>query len=168
MATEPLLGHRGHLPPLTSGPSEKLLLSAPPLLLPVLGLMPLIYSVLACSHPADGNDFQMKQGHFKLVTPKVQGFVAHCLPSGPNICELTLCRIRLQALKNTQTALSGGLGFSHFSQPSKPSTLMSHSNCSPNHSLHNVNTQRVKFSMSACHLVSQAPLQFLSCFLLMS
>lgn len=50
-------GTGGHLPPLTSGPSEEALLSAPPLLLPVLGLMPFIYSVLACSHPPDGNDF---------------------------------------------------------------------------------------------------------------
>lgn len=138
-------GTGGHLPPLTSGPAEEVLLSAPPLLLPVLGLVPFIYSVLACSHRADGNDFQMEQGNFELVTQKAEGFVAHCLPSGPNICELALFRIRLQALKNTHTALSGGLGFSHFSQPSKPSTNMSHSNCSPNHSLHYVNTQRVKF-----------------------
>lgn len=161
-------GTGGHLPPLTPGPSEQLLLSAPPLLLPVPGLMPLIYSRLACSHPPDGNDFQMEQGSFELVTQKVEGFIAHCLPSGPNICELALFRIRLQALENTHTALSGGLVFSHFSQPSKPSTIMSHSNCSPKHSLHYANTQGVQFWTSACHLVSQAPLQFLSCFPFMS
>lgn len=32
----------------------------------------------------------MKQGNSELVTQKVKGFVAHCLPSGPNICELAL------------------------------------------------------------------------------
>lgn len=62
-----------------------------------------LYSMLACSHPPDGNDFQMEQGHFELVTQKVEGFLAHCLPSGPNSCELALFRIRLQALKNTHT-----------------------------------------------------------------
>lgn len=34
----------------------------------------------------------MKQGNFELVTQKVKGFVAHCLPSGPNICELALSK----------------------------------------------------------------------------
>lgn len=161
-------GTGGHSTPLTWGPTDEVLLSAPPLLLPVLGVMPCIHSELACSHSPDGNDFQMEQGNFELVTQRVEYFLAHCLPSGPNICELALFRIRLQALKNTHTALSGGLAFSHFSQPSKPSTIMSHSNCSPDHSLRYVNTPRVKFWMSACYLVSQAPLQFLSCFLFMS
>lgn len=115
----------------------------------------------------------MEQGNFELVTQKVEGFVAHCLPSGPNICELALFRIVLQALKSTHTALAGGLGFSHFSQPSKPSTIMSHSSCSPNHGLplcqHPKSTAwTVACHVSACHLVSLAPLQYLSCFLFMS
>lgn len=42
----------------------------------------------------------MKQGNFELVTQKVKGFVAHCLPSGPNICELAL-------FKYTQNSASG-------------------------------------------------------------
>lgn len=103
-------GTGGLLAPVTSGPSEQVLLSAPPW--PVLGLVPSMQSVLACSHPAAGNDFQMGQGHFELLTPRVEGFLSLCLPSGPNICELALFRTRLQALKNTHTALSGGLGFS--------------------------------------------------------
>lgn len=42
----------------------------------------------------------MKQGNFELVTQKVKGFVDHCLPSGPDICERALS-------KYTQNGASG-------------------------------------------------------------
>lgn len=60
----------------------------------------------------------MKQGNFELVTQKVKGFVAHCLPSGPNICELALFKYTQNSAsgtENTHRALPLGLVFSHFS-----------------------------------------------------
>lgn len=44
----------------------------------------------------------MKQGNFELVTQKVKGFVAHCLPSGPNICELALFKYTKNSASGTE------------------------------------------------------------------
>lgn len=106
-----LWGTGGHLPPLTSGPAQEVLLSAPPLLLPVLGLMPSIPSELACSHSPDGNDFQMEQGHFEPVTQRVEGFPAHCLPSGPDTCELALFRTRAAGTEKYTHSIIRRFGF---------------------------------------------------------
>lgn len=44
----------------------------------------------------------MKQGNSELVTQKVKGFVAHCLPSGPNICELALFKYIQNSASGTE------------------------------------------------------------------